>query len=200
MTARAHRVGRHNAGVTRIVAGAHRGRPLVVPAGGTRPTADRAREGLFSTLTSLLGLDGLEGAAVLDLYAGSGALGLEAFSRGAATVTFVDDSPRAIKAIRANVATLKVAGARVVESSARAFLAGAGGTTDQGGYDVALLDPPYDMEVDDVLVALGQVLAVDAVVAVERSSRAGPLVWPAGISAVRSRRYGEATLWYGARP
>jgi 16S rRNA (guanine966-N2)-methyltransferase len=178
--------------MTRIIAGSARGRPLKVPAGGgTRPTSDRAREGLFSTLATLTDV---EGAQVLDLYAGSGALGLEALSRGAAGATLVEREERALVALRANVETLGLP-ARVVARSVPVVLA----DPPDLAYDIALLDPPYDTDVTEVLAALVPWLAEDAVVAVERATRGPGPAWPEGLEPVRSRRYGEATLWYGSR-
>jgi 16S rRNA (guanine966-N2)-methyltransferase len=179
--------------VTRIIAGAAGGRRLQVPSGaGTRPTSDRAREGLFSTLQSLTDV---EGARVLDLYAGSGALGLEALSRGAGNATMVEDDPLALRVVRANVEALGLPGAFVIADKAERFLAGAA----EPRYDVALLDPPYELDVVPVLTTLVPWLPADAVVAVERSSRDPELAWPAGFDPVRARRYGEATLWYALR-
>ena len=176
-------------GVMRIVAGTHRGRRLAVPTGrGTRPTSDRAREGLFSSLLSLVDL---EGARVLDLYAGSGALGLEALSRGAGAATLVESDERALTVLRANAASLGLA-AEVVAEPVERFLAGP-----PQPYDVVVLDPPYDLDVDPVLVAL--VPWAGDVVVVERRTRGPAPTWPAGLEPLRSRRYGEATLWYGSR-
>ncbi len=155
----------------------------------TRPTADRAREGLFSSLLSLLEI---EGARVLDLYAGSGALGLEALSRGASSATFVEDDPEAVVVLRANVALLGLPGGVVVAEPVERFLAGTATTA----YDLVLLDPPYELDVVPALTQLRRALATDAVVAVERRTRGPELAWPAGYAPVRSRRYGEATLWY----
>jgi 16S rRNA (guanine966-N2)-methyltransferase len=179
--------------MTRIIAGDARGRRLQVPAGDlTRPTSDRAREGLFSSLQSLADV---EGARVLDLYAGSGAVGLEALSRGAVSATLVEDDPLALTTIRDNIATTKLAGAHVVPMKVEVFLA----ADPEPRYDVAFVDPPYDVDVDQALAALLPWLAEDAVVAVERRTR-GPVVgWPDGLRAERSRRYGEATLWYATR-
>jgi len=184
--------------VTRIIAGAARGRRLAVPPGtGTRPTSDRAREALFSSLAALRGP--LAKARVLDLYAGSGALGLEALSRGAAHALLVESERSALVAIRANVETLGLPGAEVrgalVERVVGAANVGA-------GYDIAFLDPPYAMpaaEVSQVLTALGANawLAAGAVVVVERPTREAPWSWPAGYVPDRDRAYGEATLWYG---
>ncbi len=174
--------------MTRVIAGTHRGRRLSVPSGeATRPTSDRAREGMFSSLQSLLDLDG---AIVLDLYAGSGAFGLEALSRGAADATLVEDNPRALKAIQANVDSLGLS-ATVVDAEVSAFLAGP-----PSPYDLVVLDPPYELEVDTVLAALLPWLAPGAVVVVERRTRGAEPVAPEGLVVERSRRYGEATLWY----
>jgi 16S rRNA (guanine966-N2)-methyltransferase len=184
--------------VTRIIAGAARGRRLAVPAGrGTRPTADRAREGLFSTLESLTGT--LASARVLDLYAGSGAVGLEALSRGAAAALMVDSDDAAVRVIRGNVDTLGLPGAEVRMGRAERLVAAAPATEP---FDVAFLDPPYELDDETVRGVLGDALAngwlaPGAVVAVERVTRGGPWTWPAGYSPLRSRRYGEATLWYG---
>jgi len=169
-----------------------------VPAGrGTRPTADRAREGLFSTLESLTGT--LAATRVLDLYAGSGAVGLEALSRGAAAALMVDSDDAAVRVIRANIDTLGLPGAEVRMGRAERLVAAAPATAP---FDVAFLDPPYELDDDTVRTVLGDALAngwlaPDAVVAVERVTRGGPWTWPAGYSPSRSRRYGEATLWYG---
>jgi 16S rRNA (guanine966-N2)-methyltransferase len=179
--------------MTRVIAGSARGRRLTVPGGTTtRPTSDRAREGLFSSLQSLLDLDG---ARVLDLYAGSGALGLEALSRGAASATLVEDDPDALAVLRGNVAHLGLPAAYVVPQPVERFLA----VDAEPRYDLALLDPPYELDVLPVLGLLHPWLSGDAVVAVERRTRGPELAWPDGYEPVRSRRYGEATLWYAYR-
>ncbi len=178
--------------MTRIIAGEYGGRRLLVPPGtGTRPTADRAREGLFSSLLSLLDLDG---AAVLDLYAGSGALGLEALSRGAAHATLVDDDPMALTALRANVEALG-APATVVAGEVAAFL-----QREVATYDLVLVDPPYELDVDPVLADVATRLTPGGVLVVERRTRGGQPACPAGLLAERNRRYGEATLWYFSAP
>jgi len=188
--------------VTRIVAGVAGGRRLLVPSGGTRPTSDRVREALFSALAHDPGIDG---AAVLDLGAGSGALGLEALSRGAAHVLFVEPDPRAAAVLRRNLAAVGLPGGQVRVAPAAAVLSGRG----PRGYDVLLVDPPYaipDAEVADWLstAAAHGWLAPDATVVVERSSRDGPFPWPEPLRRVRERRYGETTLHvarcYGPRP
>jgi 16S rRNA (guanine966-N2)-methyltransferase len=185
--------------MTRIIAGTAGGRRLAVPAGqGTRPTSDRAREGLFATVTAIRGT--MRGAAVLDLYAGSGAVGLEALSRGAADVLMIEADGRAVRAIRDNIAAVGLPGARVVAGRVeRALTRGPG---DGPPRDVVFADPPYatsDDGVSSVLAALLTFgwLAAGAVVAVERATRSGPTAWPAGYTPDRARRYGEATLWYG---
>ena len=185
--------------MTRIIAGTAGGRRLAVPSGqGTRPTSDRAREGLFGTVTAICGT--LHGARVLDLYAGSGAVGLEALSRGAADVLLIEADRRAIGVIRDNVAAVGLPGVRVLAGRVELVLArGPGGEPPR---DVVFADPPYampDAEVSAVLTALlgADWLAPGAVVAVERATRSGPQQWPAGYAADRARKYGEATLWYG---
>jgi 16S rRNA (guanine966-N2)-methyltransferase len=193
--------------MTRVVAGAARGRRLAVPPGrATRPTSDRAREGLFSSLTSRCGGD-LTGLHLLDLYAGSGAVGLEALSRGAAHVLLVEQHTRAAQVIRDNAKTLGLPGAvvltvRAEPLSAAPPTAGAAAGAARAPYDVVFLDPPYDLAdatVQAVLAGLSSNgwLADAAVAVVERATRGGGLDWPAGFVPERSRRYGEATLWYG---
>ena len=187
--------------MTRVIAGSARGRRLKVPSGlTTRPTADRAREGLFSSLLSLLDL---EGARVLDLYAGSGALGLEALSRGAGSATLVESDPDAVAVLRANVEHLGFPAASVVAQPVERFLAGGSGAAGGAGeaeqqprYDLVLLDPPYELDLEPVLVQLHPWLAADAVVVAERRTRRSTFGWPAGYAQVRERTYGEATLWY----
>jgi 16S rRNA (guanine966-N2)-methyltransferase len=185
----------------RIIAGTARGRRLAAPPGeATRPTSDRAREGLFSTLTSLRG--GLSGARVLDLYAGSGAVGLEALSRGAAHALLVESAAAVARLVRANIRTSGLPGAELTVARVERLVAGPPPGEPRDPYDVAFLDPPYavaDDEVRSVLAALRAYgwLTGDALVVVERATRGGRFDWPAGYTAQRSRRYGEGTLWYG---
>jgi 16S rRNA (guanine966-N2)-methyltransferase len=184
--------------MTRVIAGAARGRRLATPPGvGTRPTSDRAREALFSSWEAHRG--SLAGARVLDLFAGSGAVGLEALSRGAGHALLVEEDPAAVKVILANVRTLSLPGAEVRAGKAERVIAGA---PPGAPYDLLFLDPPYvvgDDELREILITLasGGWLAADVVVTVERSTRGGEFVWPEGFSALRERKYGEATLWYG---
>ncbi|HZG04939.1 MAG TPA: 16S rRNA (guanine(966)-N(2))-methyltransferase RsmD [Streptomyces sp.] len=184
--------------MTRVIAGTAGGRRLAVPPGqGTRPTSDRAREGLFSTWESLLG--SLAGLRVLDLYGGSGAVGLEALSRGAAHVLLVESDARAVRTIRQNVRGVGLPGAEVRTGRAEQVVRG---PVPEEPYDLVFLDPPYAVGDDDVreilltLRARGW-LADDALATVERSTRGGEFRWPAGFEGLRSRRYGEGTLWYG---
>jgi 16S rRNA (guanine966-N2)-methyltransferase len=185
--------------VTRIIAGVARGRRLSVPSGTrTRPTGDRAREGLFATITAVRGP--LREARFLDLYAGSGAVGLEALSRGAARALFVESDPAAARVIRGNIAAVGLPGGDVITAAAAPVLRrGPGG---EAAFDVVVADPPYaagDDEVTAMLVALAEHgwLAAGALLAVERATRSGPVLWPPGYRPDRSRRYGEATFWYG---
>ena len=182
----------------RIVAGAARGRRLSAPPGrGTRPTADRAREALFSALEAQLG--SLAGRRVADLYAGSGAVGLEALSRGASAVLLVESDPAAVRILRANVDAVGLPGAEVVTGRVERVVSRPSGAA---AYDLVFSDPPYELSDDDLRAVLADAagngwLAADALVVVERSTRGGEWRWPAGVEALRSRRYGEATLWYG---
>jgi 16S rRNA (guanine966-N2)-methyltransferase len=184
--------------VTRIVAGAARGRRLAVPPGtGTRPTSDRAREALFSSLEAAVG--SLAGARVADLYAGSGAVGLEALSRGALHCLLVEADAAALRTLRRNVATVGLPGADVEPGRVERVVAAA---PPGAAYDVVFLDPPYDVTDADLRGVVGALgahgwLAPGAVVVVERATRGGSWTWPDGIEGLRSRRYGEATLWYG---
>jgi 16S rRNA (guanine966-N2)-methyltransferase len=181
--------------MTRLISGVAGGRRLKVPRTGVRPTGDRAREALFNSLKTLLDL---RGAAVLDLYAGSGALGLEALSRGAGTVVFVESSPGVLPVLKANLAAVGIPGARVVAGSVPTVVGGAPPVR----FDLVLADPPYaapDGEVVGVLERLAQNgwLAPGAVVVVERSSRNELFEWPTPLVGLRDRRYGEALLRYG---
>jgi 16S rRNA (guanine966-N2)-methyltransferase len=184
--------------MTRIVAGRLGGRRLAAPSGAqTRPTSDRVREALFSALESLTDLDR---ARFADLYAGSGAVGLEAYSRGAEHVLLVESDQKAARVARGNIAAVDAAPAvRLAVGPVSRVLAE---RPDERPYDIVFADPPYavpDKEITAMLAALvdGGWLAADAVVVVERSSRSDEPEWPRGVTPVRTRRYGETTLWYG---
>jgi len=182
--------------VTRIIAGSARGLRLDVPGSGTRPTSDRVRESLFGALESL---DAIADARVLDLYAGSGALGLEALSRGASSVDLVERSRSAAAVVRRNIVTvartLDDAPARVHESAVLAFLRRA-----TGPYDLVFTDPPYDLEdqsMDADLTALAPLLSDDAVVVIERARRSTPPdVAAAGLEVFREKSYGDTAIWW----
>ncbi|MEU0408779.1 16S rRNA (guanine(966)-N(2))-methyltransferase RsmD [Streptomyces griseorubiginosus] len=185
--------------MTRVIAGKAGGRRLAVPPGnGTRPTSDRAREGLFSTWQSLLGSP-LAGERVLDLYAGSGAVGLEALSRGASHTLLVEADARAARTIRENVKSLGLPGAEVRAGKAEQIIQQPAPTQP---YDIVFLDPPYrvtDHDLREILLTLRAEhwLVPEALVTVERSTRGGEFAWPPGFEAVKARRYGEGTFWYG---
>jgi 16S rRNA (guanine966-N2)-methyltransferase len=184
--------------MTRLISGVAGGRRLKVPRSGVRPTGDRAREALFNSLGSLLEL---RGSTVLDLYAGSGALGLEALSRGAASVVFVESSPGVLPVLKANLASVGLPGGRVIAGSVHTVLGGAPPVR----FDLVLADPPYATPDDEVIGVLetlsaGGWLAPDAVVVVERASRDRPFDWPTPFTGLRDRRYGEAVLRYGRSP
>jgi 16S rRNA (guanine966-N2)-methyltransferase len=186
--------------MTRIIGGVAGGRRIKAPNGvTTRPTSDRVREALFSSLDSVVG--SVAGLRFLDLYAGSGAVGLEARSRGAGVVTCVEQDRRTAALIRDNVRTLGFKGVDVVSSSVSRTLA----QPPRAPYDLVFLDPPYSLPVADVVGDLEDLrdqgwVNGGAVLVVERSSRDTPLAWPEGYAAERSRKYGETTLWYGHAP
>lgn len=184
--------------MTRIIAGTAGGRRIMAPHGRTtRPMGDRAREALFASVLSELG--SFEGVRVLDLYAGSGAMGLEALSRGATHALLVETDRRAASVVRRNIATLGLSGAVfVADRVQRVVERGPEGAP----YDLVISCPPYplpDSEVTDNLVALRDRgwLADEALIVVERASRGDDLRWPEGYVGTRARRYGDATLWYG---
>jgi len=186
--------------VTRIISGAAGSLTLAVPDSGTRPTSDRVRESLFGALEAA-GL--VQGAAVADLYAGSGALGLEAVSRGAASVDLVELGPRAATVTERNARTVRRAvpdaPVRVHRTSADGFLRGSGGGAAR--FDLVFLDPPYDVgetELATTLALLVPRLAPDAVVVVERATRSPAPSLPTGLVHERSKRYGDTTLWWCA--
>ncbi len=186
--------------MTRIVAGTVGGRTLQVPAKGTRPTSERTREAIFSRLAHYGVLDG---ARVLDLYAGSGALGLEAASRGAVQVTLVDSARGAVDVAKRNVTSLGLASTvRVVGDDAGRYAAGlatAAGAAEP--LDLVFLDPPYDLTetaLAGVLASLATpgLLTPDAVVVVERSTRSPEPQWPDALTLLARKDYGETAVYY----
>ncbi|WP_168626578.1 RsmD family RNA methyltransferase [Cryobacterium sp. BB307] len=187
--------------MTRIIAGFAGSLTIGTPVHGTRPTSDRVREAIFSSLDAR---DLVEGARVLDLYAGSGALGLEAASRGAALVVLVERSHGATQVCRRNAALVKrtaPAGHELVievtGQSVQAFL-----NSDAREWDVVLMDPPYEMgevELGHNLEALAARLAPDAAVLLERSSRSPEPRLPDGLVLERRKDYGDTALYWLAR-
>lgn len=183
--------------MTRIIAGSLGGRRLAAPKGArTRPTTDRVREAVFSRIESLMDLGEVR---VLDLYAGSGALGLEAVSRGAGSVVLVEADRRTAGVIEANVDGLGLRGrARVcAENVDRLLERGPGGEP----FDLVLLDPPYPLGEEELTATLCLLvqkgwLAPDALVVVERSARSPEPAWPPGLELIRSRSYGETAVHY----
>ncbi|WP_022886499.1 16S rRNA (guanine(966)-N(2))-methyltransferase RsmD [Glaciibacter superstes] len=184
--------------MTRIIAGFAGSLTLAVPRFGTRPTSDRVREAIFSALDAQ---DALRDARVLDLYAGSGALGLEAASRGARAVTLVEKSHGATQLCRKNAEavlraapTRKSVSIRVTGQPVQAFLAGS-----PSRFDVIFLDPPYDLgevELARNLTALAPILAEDATVVVERDSRSPEPTWGDALQLTRRKDYGDTAVWY----
>ncbi|MBS7547567.1 16S rRNA (guanine(966)-N(2))-methyltransferase RsmD [Dietzia massiliensis] len=184
--------------MTRIISGRLRGLSITVPPAGTRPTTDRVREALFSAIDSRVDLDG---AAVLDLFAGSGALGLEALSRGADTAWFVEENPRAVACLKKNTAGASSSSPSLSTTVRRAALPAAveGDCPVPGGFHLVLADPPYERSAvldEPVLAALleGGWLAEDALVVWERSKRDPAIRWPAGYDVIFERTYGETTI------
>jgi 16S rRNA (guanine966-N2)-methyltransferase len=184
----------------RIIAGVAKGRTLGTVAGATRPTSDRAREGLFSSLLSEFG-DFL-GLHVLDLFGGSGAIALEALSRGATLVHIVEKDPEAQKTIEIIYELVnknKPAGKfHLYSMSAQRFVSDA----PKEKYHIVYIDPPFDfldVEIQEILSKLhaGSFLKDDAVIAVERTAKRSNFLWPEGYSALRERNYGQATIFYG---
>jgi 16S rRNA (guanine966-N2)-methyltransferase len=183
--------------VTRIIGGTAGGRRIETPRGdATRPTSDRVREALFSSLDAELGT--ISGLRFLDLYAGSGAVGLEARSRGAGVVTVVEQDRRVARLIRDNIKTLGMSRVEVQAAAVARVLQ----QPPRAPYDLVFLDPPYAVPTEEVVRNLELLrdrdwLAGGALVVVERSSRDAPVHWPEGFEEARSRRYGETMLWYG---
>ena len=183
----------------RIIAGEAGGRRLAVPAGeGVRPTSDRVKESVFSAL----GAGRLVGARVLDLYAGSGALGLEALSRGAAEALLVERDPAAARTIRANIETLGFTGLAVVRVAPVAAVLGA--PPPDHRFDLALLDPPYDIPAGELqatvrLLVDSRWVTTEATVVVERAAGSAPLAWPEGWGSTWERCYGDTLVLFAQR-
>ena len=184
--------------MTRVVAGRVGGRRITVPPRGTRPTSERVREAIFSALAARMELDG---ARVLDLYAGSGALGIEALSRGARHALFVESDRRAAEVLRRNLDELGLAGGEVRPTAVAPAVA----ASPAQPYDLVLADPPYGLAAEQLREVLGSLvrngwLASGALLAVERAARSGEPGWPDGVEPVTTRRYGDTLVCYGRRP
>ena len=190
--------------MSRIISGFADNLTLVVPKVGTRPTSDRVREALFSSLDAR---DEIRGRRVLDLYAGTGGLGLEAASRGAASVTLVEKAPAAAKVLRRNADAVLARAPKpprgapprvdIVAQTVRSFLTGSGALV-----DLVFFDPPYELSKDELaadLAALLPLLDAQALVVVERASRDGEPSWPAGLSLDVKKQYGDTTVWFALR-
>lgn len=182
--------------MTRIVAGSAGGRRIDVPRAGTRPTSERVREALFSRLEHW---NVVRDAVVVDLCAGSGALGLEAASRGAGQVTLVDASRGAAQVCERNIRALGVSGVRSVCAKVESFLGGVAGAP----ADLVFLDPPYDVDQAALTAMLAPLarqsdpwLLPSSVVAVERSTRSGEPDWPEGLRLLDCKKYGETAIWF----
>lgn len=188
--------------MTRIVSGFAGSLSLAVPKTGTRPTSDRVREAIFSSLDAMHAVRGMN---VLDLYAGSGALALEAVSRGAASAVLIEHSKQAAGVCRTNAAAVLKAFDRsgaghrprvdVRQNTVRSFLAQAADRST----NLVFIDPPYDVtdsELSEVLAALVPRLSDDAIVVVERSARSPEPGWPAALELFRSKSYGETAVWF----
>lgn len=183
----------------RIIAGVAKGRTLDAVAHATRPTSDRAREALFSTLVSeFLNFDGLN---VLDLYAGTGAVALEALSRGAAIVHAVERDKAACEVISSNYETVKRSNPsgtfQLYSMPVSTFLSD---NVTNCSYHIVYIDPPYEYsneEIEDVLIKLAPHLDPIALIAVERESKTRPFTWPTGYVAAREKNYGTASIYYG---
>lgn len=184
--------------MTRIIAGAAGGTTLTsVPGSGTRPTTDRVKEALFSRLDAY---NVVHGAHVLDLFAGSGSLGIESASRGAATVDLVESADKAAAVVQKNAdvvnKTLGWTAARVHRAKVETYLTR---TADDLKWDLVFLDPPYDFgesPLIEILAALVPRLSPGAVVVLERSSRSAEPHWPEGLERFGEKKYGETRLWF----
>jgi 16S rRNA (guanine966-N2)-methyltransferase len=188
--------------VTRIVAGSLGGRRIAVPQRGTRPTSERVREAMFSAISARLDLDG---ARVLDCYAGSGALGIEALSRGAAYALFVESDRRAAAVLGSNLDALGVRNATVRGSTVESLAAAPAAATGEEPFDLLVADPPYALPAPALATVLAALLhngwlAGGALLAVERPVRSEPLAWPDGVEQITTRRYGDTLVCYGRRP
>lgn len=186
--------------MTRIIGGTAGGRRIVTPHGAaTRPTTDRVREALFSSIESWCG--SLQGLRFLDLYAGSGAIGFEAWSRGAGVVTLVESDRKTAALIQSNARELGFPKAQVIANSVATVVA----AHPTAPYDVVFLDPPYPLTDEELASDLASLttngwLVPGALVIVERGRRSPEPQYPAGFTDQRKKKYGETTIWYASAP
>lgn len=180
--------------MTRIIAGLAKGRRLQVPPKGTRPTSDKVRGAIFSKLSSW---DVVEGARVLDLFAGSGALALEALSRGATSAVMVEKAAGAAGVIRTNVATCGFEDqSMVVVADVVDYL---GRPSTPSGFDLVFVDPPYSLSEDTVTVTLQKLVAlvdIDATIVLERDARSPEPQIPPELALISRKSWGDTAAWY----
>ena len=182
--------------MTRIIGGDLRGRKLKVPELQTRPTSSRVREAIFSSVEHAV--SGLSDLRVLDLFAGSGALGIESISRGAAEAVLIEKDLRAADTLHSNIESLGLKTARVVITDA---IEETSKSSSRGKFDVVFIDPPYELADEQVDVLLGQLvkngwLADFALLVVERGAKS-KVIWPKTVEELRQKFYGDTTIWYG---
>ncbi len=181
--------------MTRIVAGEWGGRRVRVPARGVRPTSERVRESVCNRIEHLTG--GLADLTALDIYAGSGAVGLELLSRGLSRAVFVEQNRAVLSVLRDNIAYLRAETAEVLPLSAERV-----GERLEDRFDIVFMDPPYELPPAQILSAvrglvLGNCISKDGLVVIELARRSGQLEWPEEIRPLDHRDYGDTRVWYG---
>ena len=185
----------------RIIAGSSKGKTLFSPPDTTRPTSDRAREGLFSSLESEFG--SIQDLNVLDLFSGSGAVGVEALSRGAANVFSIEQHEATSRVAQKNFELVTTATGKftVINSPALRFVS----APHQIVFDIIFMDPPYDISNSDIeelitKIELNGLLAERGLIAIERASKKSPFEWPTPFIQEKIRSYGQGSIFYGGRP
>ena len=186
----------------RIIAGSAKGKTLVSPPDSqARPTSDRAREGLFSSLESEF--SSLQGLHFLDLFAGSGAVGVEALSRGASVVHAVESESSVESITTKNFQSIKLPNGifRVFHTTVARFLE-SDHALEKGKYDIIFMDPPYELSnqaIEELLEVIKDrdLLAPHGILAIERKSKSSPFTWPTGMEEIKVRSYGQGSIFYG---
>ena len=181
--------------MTRIVGGEWGGRRVSVPSAGVRPTSERVRESVCNRIEHLVG--GLAELTALDIYAGSGAVGLELLSRGLSQAVFVEQDRGVLRVLRDNIASLKAETAEVLPVSAERVAERL-----QDKFDIVFMDPPYEVPTARILSVVrglvsGDCIAENGLVVVELARRSGPFEWPDAIQSIDYRDYGDTRVWYG---